>query len=257
MPEQSLTERLGDSRTVQIGLVLGTLAAVIVVWHLGVLLLDVREFVLPSPLAVGRSLIDSWGLLLPHAYITLQETIYGFVIAVLVGVPLAAGIAMSPLIERVVNPLLVLSNAVPKIALAPLFLAWFGLDSTPRVLIAALLAIFPVVINTVVGLVEIEPGLILLARSTRAGQRRTFWRVRFPAALPNIMSGMKLGITLSLTGAVVGQFLGGNGGLGYVITNAQGNLQLDVAFASIVLLSVMGIALFYLVEFVEKMMIRK
>jgi NitT/TauT family transport system permease protein len=168
-----------------------------------------------------------------------------------VGIPLAVAIASSRLVERLIYPMLVTSNAVPKIALAPVFIAWFGLGSVPRVVMAAMLALFPIVISTVVGLVGVDPALILLGRAANAGSSRIFRLIRLPAALPSILGGLKVGVTLALTGAVVGEFVGGNTGLGYVIEQAQGNLRMSLAFAAIVLLAVIGVILFYLIDILE------
>jgi len=243
-----------DSFPVQLGLVILAIALMILGWEIAVIA-GVRSFILPSPRSVADALWSDRNILAPALWVTFKETIFGFLIATGFGIAIACAIASSRVVERMVYPLLVVSNAVPKIALAPIFISWFGLGSFPHVVIAALLAGFPVVISTAVGLVGVDSGLILLGRATNATKLRTFALIRFPAALPSIFGGLKLGVTLALTGAVVGEFVGGNVGLGYVITNAQGNLLLSRAFAAIVVLAVIGIALFYLVELVEKLVI--
>lgn len=230
-----------------------SLAAAVGLWELVIVVFGVGAYTVPTPASVATELADGFGYLLPALGVTLAETLAGFLVAVAAGILLAGLIAASRLVERLVYPLLIVTNAVPKIALAPVFLAWFGLGSMPRVVMAALLAIFPVVISTVVGLVGVDDGLLLVGRAAIAGRLRIFRVVRFPAALPSIFGGLKVGISLALTGAVVGELVGGNTGLGYVITSSQGNLQLPLTFAAIVLLAAAGIVLFYLIELLEKL----
>lgn len=241
----------------QLVAVLASITAIVVVWQLVIWVFNVRASTLPSPKAVLTSLLQSFDFLRPALITTIQETLAGFLIAAGVGVLLASAIAASRLVERLVYPILIVTNAVPKIALAPVFLAWFGLDSTPRVVMAALLAIFPIVISTVVGFAGIDDGLLMLGRSTNANRLRVFRLIKLPAALPGIFGGLKVGVTLALTGAVVAQLVGGNSGLGYTITTAQGNLQLPLAFAAIVLLAIAGVLLFYVLELLELLVTRR
>jgi NitT/TauT family transport system permease protein len=242
----------GLSRAWGVGIILASMAAGVALWELVILVFRVRAYTLPTPGSVAVELAHGFGFLWPALVTTLGETFAGFLAAAVAGVVLAAAIAASRLVERLVYPLLVVSNAIPKIALAPVFLAWFGLGSVPRVVMSALLAIFPIVISTVVGLAGIDEGLILVGRSANAGRLRIFQIIRIPAALPSIFGGLKVGISLALTGAVVGELVGGNTGLGYVITSSQGNLQLPLTFAAIVLLAAAGVVLFYLIELIEK-----
>lgn len=245
-----------NSRWSQVGLVGLSLVILIGVWQLIVTIFQVPSVILPSPISVAVSLGQSMGFMWPQLWVTLWETLLGFLIAAVLGVLIAVGIAGSKVIEQMVYPLLVVSNAIPKIALAPVFIAWFGLGNTPRVVMAVMLAIFPIVISTVVGLVGIDEGLMLFGRSTRATRWRIFTLIRLPAAIPSILGGLKVGISLALTGAVVGELVGGNSGLGYTIITAQGNLRTDVAFAAIVVLAVTGVVLFYLIELVGKLVDR-
>ena len=252
----ALVKKQFDSRWSQIGLVGLSLVILIGIWQLIVTVFQVPAVILPSPFSVAISLGQSMGFMWPQLWVTLWETVLGFLIAALLGVLLAVGIAGSKVIEQMVYPLLVVSNAIPKIALAPVFIAWFGLGNTPRVVMAVMLAIFPIVISTVVGLVGIDDGLMLFGRSTRATRWRIFTLIRIPAAVPSIAGGLKVGISLALTGAVVGELVGGNSGLGYTIISAQGNLRTDVAFAAIVVLAVTGVVLFYLIELLGKLVDR-
>ncbi len=252
----TLLKRLTNSSVGHLIITGGALFATVLVWWAIVVAFDMPNYILPSPTDVVVAIYNGGSTLWEHSLVSLVETIVGFAIAAVVGIVIAVVIASSVLLEKALYPVLVMSQAVPKVAVAPIFLAWFGLGSTPRVVIAALLAIFPVVINTVVGLVHIEKGLVDFGRSTGANSLRIFWTVRLPAALPDVFAGLKLGITLALVGAVVGEFIGGNTGLGYIVTIAQGQLNTSRAFAGIILLSVMGVALFYVIEGIERILIR-
>lgn len=239
----------------QVGLVLASVAAIVLLWELVVVVFSIPRFTLPTPVSVASTLFHSTGSISSDVAVTVEETIVGFAAAIVVGIPLAVAIASSRLVERLVYPMLVTSNAVPKIALAPVFIAWFGLGSVPRVVMAGMLALFPIVISTVVGLVGVDPALLLLGRAANAGPGRIFRLIRLPAALPSILGGLKVGVTLALTGAVVGEFVGGNTGLGYVIEQAQGNLRMSLAFAAIVLLAVIGVILFYSIDLLEHVLL--
>ena len=160
-----------------------------------------------------------------------------------------------PVVEKLTYPLLVATQAVPKVAVAPLFLVWFGFGEAPKIATAALIAIFPVIVDTAVGLRAIDPDMVRLAKSMRAGPLKTFWKVRLPIALPNIFAGLKMAMTFSVIGAVVGEFVAGTTGLGYLIQAATGTMQTTVAFASIVLLSIIGIVLFVIVEVFERIFV--
>lgn len=254
-PKWTAERRRRDGRLVQTCLVILTLILAIVIWELVVIVFAFKEYILPTPRDVASELWSARSLLGSALAVTLKETLIGFLIAAVVGVTLACGIASSRIVERMLYPVLVITNAVPIISVAPLFLVWFGLGSTSRILVAALIAGFPIVISSAVGLVGVDEGIILVARSMNANSWRIFANVRMPAALPSILGGLKLGITLSLTGAVVGEFIGGNSGLGYIITDAQGNLEMPLAFAAIVVLALVGVVLFYIVEVIEKLLV--
>src|SRR5262249_17578832 len=172
----------------------------------------------------------------------------GFALSIVVGIPLAIGIFMSPAFSRSVLPLLISSQAMPKVAVAPLLLVWFGFGLLPKVLIAFLIAFFPIVISTAVGLASIEPEEIHLARSMGLGPAGTFLKVRLPSALPSVFGGLKISIPLAVVGAVVGEFVGGDAGLGYLLMVANGNLDTPLLFAGIFALTVQGVVLYFLVE---------
>jgi NitT/TauT family transport system permease protein len=233
-----------------------TLVLLIVLWDLVVRLFGLKPFILPTPWMVGEALVRDFGALVHHGATTMQEVLAGFALSVLVGVPLAFAIASSPLFERSAYPLLVGSQAVPKIAIAPLFVIWFGFGIAPKVLMAFLIAFFPVVVAGVVGLRSVEAEKLHLARSMGATRWQTFAMFRLPSALPSLFGGLKLAITFAVTGAVVGEFIGADRGLGRVIMVANGNLDTPGLFAAAVVLTVMAVALFYLVEALERVTVR-
>jgi NitT/TauT family transport system permease protein len=215
----------------------------------------IPPFLLPAPSAIAQSMQANAALLLTNGWITTVEIVLGFLLSIVVGIPLALAIFLWPPFSRSVLPLLVSSQAMPKVAIAPLLLVWFGFGLLPKVLIAFLIAFFPIVINTAVGLGSIEPEKIYLARSMGFGATATFFKIRLPNALPAIFGGLKISITLAVVGAVVGEFVGGDAGLGYLLMVANGSMDTQLLFGGIVALTILGVALFVLVELAERLAI--
>ena len=232
-----------------------TLVAMVVVWELAVDLFRVPEYVLPTPRGIAAAMVKEWRYLALHTWITVQEVLLGFAMAVAVGIPIAVAIVYSPLIERAIYPLLVGSQSVPKIAIAPLLIFWAGLGLFPKVLVAFLISFFPIIIDTVVGLRSVEPEMLHLARSMGAGAGRTFLKIRFPSALPNIFAGLKVAVTLAVVGAIVGEFIQADRGLGYALLQANAVMDTRLGFAAIIVLSAVGIALFVAVDWIERRLI--
>ena len=230
-------------------------AAVVLVWEGATRMLRVPQFLLPAPSVVGQSLVEHAGLLIANASITTLETVFGFALSVAVGIPLAFAIFLWPPVARSVLPLIVSSQAMPKVAIAPLFLVWFGFGLLPKVLIAFLIAFFPVVINTSIGLAGIEAEKIHLARSMGLGPVATFLKIRLPSALPAMFGGFKISITLAVVGAVVGEFVGGDAGLGYLLMVANGSIDTALLFADLVVLTVLGVFLYAVVDVAERLLI--
>jgi NitT/TauT family transport system permease protein len=248
-------QRLGRRERV-IALVAGV--ALLVAWEAVCRAGLVSRLVLPAPSAIGVELwsalreIALGGPMRTHALTTLVEILAGFAIGVGFGFVLGVLIAEIPTVRRVAMPWLIALNAAPKIALAPLLLVWFGFGMGSKVVMAALIAFFPLLINVVSGLAGVEDAKLKLMRSLAASRTMTLMKVKLPDAMPTIFAGLKTAIVLAVVGAVVGEFVGAEAGLGHVIK--QSEFQLDVAqtFAVIVLLSAIGIALFYAIEFVER-----
>lgn len=232
-----------------------TFAVFLVVWEVAVAVFRVRPYILPAPSAIVRAGLRSSVQLVRASQYTIQSILVGYVTAVVVGVVMALPIALSGLMRRTVYPMLVLSQLVPKVALAPIFVIWFGFSLLPKITVVFLLSFFPVVLNGIVGLQSIDPEIIHLTRSTGATTWDTFFRVRLPYALPNFFAGFKLAAISATVGGVIGEFIGSDNGLGYVILIANGDLHTDLSFAAIVTLTVLGLLLYYAVEFLERLSI--
>jgi len=247
-----LIRRLANS-SLFLGVV--SIAGAALLWQLAVTLFPIPSYLLPSPLEIGSEMVNRFGLQATHGIVTVREILLGFGLAVLIGVPLAVAMTFLPIFEKLFYPILVATQAIPKVAVAPLFLVWFGFGEAPKVAMATVIAIFPIIIDTAVGLRAIDPDMVRLAKSMRAGSLKTFWKVRLPIALPSIFAGLKMAMTFAVIGAVVGEFVAGQSGLGYLIQAATGSLQTTVAFASIVFLSFIGIVLFFIVEALERIFV--
>jgi NitT/TauT family transport system permease protein len=234
---------------------IGMMVVLIAVWQMAAILFSFPPYLLPAPSAIAQAMHVNAAVLIKHSLGTTVEILLGFALSVAVGVPLALAIYLWRPFERVVYPLLISSQAVPKVAVAPLFLVWFGFGLVPKVLIAFLIAFFPVVINTVMGLAGLEREKIYLAQSMGLQPVATFFKIQLPNALPSIFAGLKISITLAVVGAVVGEFVGGEGGLGYLLLIANGNMDTALLFAGIVALTVLGVVLFGLIGLLERLVL--
>ena len=213
-------------------------------WQLAVSGLGLREYLLPSPLTVARALAGDEIPWAGHVWITTLEIVGAFVVAGAVGVALGVAIAWSPVLSNALVPFLVFVNTLPKVAVAPLFLLWLGYGIVPNMLIGALIGFFPVVINTAVGLRQVDPDLLDLGRVFNAPKWRVFALIRIPNAYPYILSALKVTATAAVVGAIVGEFVASQKGLGYVIITTQGSMNTPVAFAALVWISVVGLAVY-------------
>ncbi|MEV0494514.1 ABC transporter permease [Streptomyces atratus] len=215
----------------------------------------VEPYLVPSPGATLDVLTGKTSYLWQHSWVTTYETLLGFVIAVAVGVLAAVVMVYSSTVERTLYPVLLFAQVVPKIAIAPLFVVWLGFGIAPKILIAVLIAFFPVVISMVTGLKAVDPEMLQLSATMGAKPWQTFLKIRFPASLPHLFSGLKVAVTLAVTGAVVGEFVGANEGLGYVILQANGNLDTPMLFAGLLVMSLIGVVLFVAVEIAERLLL--
>lgn len=232
-----------------------TLVISLAAWELACRVLRIPVFLIPPPSQVFFGIYQKPIFFAVHTWTSLHETVAGFLLALVVGIVCAAVIVVFPRLRDIVMPMLLVAQLVPKVAVAPLLLIWFGYGILPKVLVAFLVAFFPIVVNTASGLATVQPELLELGRSLEASAWQTFWKFRIPSALPQLFSGMKIAVTLAIIGAVIGEFVGGNSGLGYLIIVANQELNTPQAFAAIVLLSIMGIVLYGVIELTERVLI--
>src|SRR4051794_34617607 len=218
--------------------------AVLLLWQLAATTLGLREYLLPAPMAVVRALLGDEIPWMTHIWVTSIEIVGAFVLAGALGVILGVAIAWSPLLSSALVPFLVFVNTLPKVAVAPLFLLWLGYGILPNMLIGALIGFFPVVINTAVGLTQVDPEMLDLGRVFSAPKWKIFAKIRIPNAYPYILSALKVTATAAVVGAIVGEFVASQKGLGYVIITTQGSMNTSVAFASLIWISVVGLVLY-------------
>lgn len=228
---------------------------VLLLWQFLVTWFKIPTYILPLPGEVANSLwthrADLWNATL----VTTFEVLSGFILAVLVSVPVAMLVVSFKWFETIVYPFLVLLQTIPKIALAPLFVVWFGFGIVPKVLVTFLICFFPILLDTMTGLRSSNPDMASMVRSMGGGRWSIFTKVRLPAALPHLFSGLKVAITLAVVGAVVGEFVGATEGLGYLLLRANANLDTPLLFAAIVILTVLGLVVYYTVSFIERVSI--
>jgi len=221
------------------------------VWEIWVRVDNTPDWLLPAPSDIAASLINDWQLLLRHTWVTLQEVLLGFAAALITGALLAAALDASPVLKRATYPLIVASQAIPIVALAPLLLVWFGYGLLPKVIVTGLVAFFPIVVTTYDGLRSTDRETLELLRSMGAGRWTRFRLVKVPSALPSLFSGARIGVSVAVIGAVFGEYVGAKAGLGYLMNISSGRLLTDRVFACIVLLALLAIALFGLVSWLE------
>jgi NitT/TauT family transport system permease protein len=232
-----------------------SLVLIVVLWDLSIRVFKIPPYQIPAPVDVVKALRDGWQELLAQAWPTTYATVCGFILSAIFGIFVAVLIAGSRTFESYVYPLLVFSQSIPKIAIAPLLVVWFGFDILPKIISAFLLGFFPVVVSSVQGLKSVDPDLIDLARAMEGSRPRIFLEVRLPHALPAIFAGLKVSVTLAVVGAVVGEFVGSNSGIGYVMQRSIGTFDLPVMFAALVILALIGVILFWIVDFIERIAI--
>ena len=231
------------------------LLVLVAAWELWVQVGDVPKWQLPAPSAIARELVESRALLWDHTLVTLKEVALGFAVALAAGVLLATLIAYSRILERSIYPIVIASQTIPIIAIAPLLLIWVGYGTTPKVIVVALISFYPIAVNTVDGLKSVDPDMVNMMRTLGASRLQVFTKLQIPASLPFMFSGIKIGISVSVIAAVIGEWVGASAGLGYLITYSQPLFLTDRVFAAIVVLSAMGISLFVLASVLERVML--
>lgn len=231
-----------------------TFIAIVGLWWAAVEVFRIPAYLLPGPGSVFSRLASDASLLWTHSQTTLTEILLGFGLTVVTAIPLGLLIALSPLAKQVVYPPIMLMQLVPKIAVAPLFLVWLGFGIESKVLLTVLMTFFPLLLASISGFQILDDRLLYLTRSMGASSWQTFRFLRFPAALPVIFSGIKTSATIAATAAIVAEFVGANKGLGYVLLRGTSTMDIELVFAVLVVLTVIGIAINYFVEFCEWLM---
>ena len=223
------------------------------VWEAGVRLFEVKSYLLPAPSEVLIDLFLARWRIADHMLITSTAMLLGYLLAIVVGIPLAMAIAGSRTFEASIYPIVVFLQILPKIAIAPLFIIWFGFGLTPKILLVFLLSFFPIVVAGVAGFKAVSPEILEFSRSTGAGWLHTFVKIRFPSALPEIFTGLKVAAALAATAAVVAEFVAADRGLGYLLLVFNGEMLTPLVFATILVLGVLGLVLYYAVELVQRL----
>jgi NitT/TauT family transport system permease protein len=228
-----------------------TFVAIVAMWALAIEVFKIPPYLLPGPGGVFSRLISDAGMLWENSQITLAEIVMGFGLTLVTAIPLGLAIALSPIAKQVVYPPLMLMQLVPKIAVAPLFLVWMGFGMESKVLLTLLMTFFPLLLASISGFQILDERLLYLTKSMGASSWQTFRYLRFPAALPVIFSGIKTSATIASTAAIVAEFVGANKGLGYVLLRGTSTMDMQLTFAVLVVLTLIGIAINYIVEFAE------
>jgi ABC-type nitrate/sulfonate/bicarbonate transport system permease component len=246
----------GESRSSQVArwlLPMGLIALMLLFWELWVLVRDTPAWYLPAPSAILRALVSNWALIRSDAWVTLQEVLVGFLAAVLVAVPVAIAIQRFVIIERALYPIVVATQAIPLVALAPLLLIWFGHGIMPKVVMVALISFFPIVVSLVDGLRSADKETLDLLRTMGASNWQRFRLVEVPSAMPAFFSGAKIGMAVAVIGAVIGESSGSNAGLGHAISLYGASLKTPLVFACVLVLALMAIGLFGVIALIERL----
>lgn len=227
----------------------------LVAWAGAVKLFHIPDYLLPAPQDVVVRTVSDWQILVRHGVYTLTSVLTGFLASLAIGIPLAFAIVASRTIERIVMPFFVMSQTIPKVAIAPILVVWLGFGILPKIAIVFLISFFPIVVSTVAGLKSVESDMIDLVRSMGASMSRIMIRVRAPSALPHMFAGLKIAICLAVVGAVVGEFVGSDRGLGYLLLISTGSLDGTLIWAALFILIAIGMSLFAIVTKIERLTI--
>lgn len=233
-----------------------SILALLLLWEGVVRLLNIPIYMLPPPSKVAHVAVAESPLLFRHALSTIWAILLGFGLAVVIGIPIATLMIYSDAFNRAIYPILITAQVLPKVALAPLFIVWFGFGLIPKVLMTFLIAFFPIVVDTLAGLSAVRPESLMLLRSMGGSRWQSFWKVRLPTALPHIFSGLKIGMTFAVVGAIVAEFVASEAGLGYVLVEARASLNMVLVFAAIIWLIAIGFIFYFAVEYAERIFVK-
>ena len=241
----------GKSKAKEILIPLGTVIAFVVIWQIVCVMGLVPGFMLPSPIDVGEALVSDFPLLMHHAGVTLLEAFLGLVAGVLLGFCCAALMDTFPLVKSALYPILVLTQTIPPVAIAPLLILWFSYGIVPKVILVVLVSFFPMAVGLLEGFQSVDPDMVKLLKSMGAGRMQIFWNVKFPSAMGNFFSGLKIAVSYSIVGAVIAEWLGGFTGLGVYMTRVKKSLSYDKMFAVILLVSLISLLLMEAVKYIQ------
>ena len=241
----------GKNKAKEILIPLGTVIAFVVIWQIVCVLGLVPGFMLPSPLDVGAALVSEFPLLMHHAGVTLLEAFLGVLAGVLLGFCCAALMDTFPLVKSALYPILVLTQTIPPVAIAPLLILWFSYGIVPKVILVVLVSFFPMAVGLLEGFQSVDPDMVKLLKSMGAGRMQIFWNVKFPSAMGNFFSGLKIAVSYSIVGAVIAEWLGGFTGLGVYMTRVKKSLSYDKMFAVILLVSLISLLLMEAVKYIQ------
>ena len=247
-----------DQRKSAIAAVVGptvTLLALVGLWEILAQWSGIPSWLLPAPSAIAEAMVDWRGELTSHFLVTLYEVLVGFALSIVVSIPLAVAVVYSPFLQNTIYPILLALQSMPKVAIAPLLVLWIGFGALPKILVVFLVCFFPIVVATASGLSAVPPALIDLICSLSATSYQTFIKIKFPTALPHIFVGLKIAITFAVIGGVIGEFVGSDQGLGYLILISTSQSRTPLAFGALLLLTIMSIVLYYAVEFIERLVV--
>jgi NitT/TauT family transport system permease protein len=252
--DHSIHSRMARDRLMGWALPTLAIAIVLVVWSVAVAIFDIPDYLLPAPEDVVLRMIKDHALLAKNGLYTLQSVLLGFLASVLIAVPLAFAVVYSRSIERVAMPFLVMSQTIPKVAIAPILVVWLGFGIMPKIAVVFLISFFPILVSTVVGLKSVENEMIDLVRSMGASRMKLMLRVRGPSSLPQMFAGFKIAICLAVVGAIVGEFVGSDAGLGYQLLISTGTLDGTMVWAALFILIAIGMSLFTIVSKLERLL---
>jgi NitT/TauT family transport system permease protein len=229
-----------------------TFLALVALWELLVRRFSIPGWILPAPSAIALALVEWRHELIRHSLVTLYETLLGFALSIAIGIPLAVAVVYSAILRNTIYPILLTFQSVPKVAIAPLLVLWIGFGILPKVVVVFLVCFFPIIVASATGLSAVPTPLMELIRSLSASTLQTFVKIRFPTAMPHIFVGLKIAITFAVIGAVIGEFVGSEDGLGYLIQVSSSQFRTPLAFAALLLLTVISIVLYYGITFIER-----
>lgn len=250
--DKAMEKKQISKRWIQIVPPVALVLSLLVCWQVATGVWRIQAWLLPSPLRIAQAGLDARDLLGPHVWQTLAETLMGFGLALAVGLSLALLIDFSATLRQAIYPLLVVSQTIPIIAIAPLLVIWFGYGILPKVLVVTLVCFFPIVVSTADGLQSADPDLIALLQAMGATRRQVFFKVRLPGALPSVFSGIKIAITYSVIGAIIGEWVGASLGLGVFMLRSTNAFRTDWLFAAIAITALLSVALFLAVTVLQR-----